>query len=160
MNDNELKKNNIVKRKYYNPNPEKPEYLWEFCFVKSLGITKLHVTESLNLKDNKLIKLDYNGIMPVGLTKEWLIKFGFKNNSINYRYQPHKTIYQITIDHQTELIYSSADTKPVDCYLSIWPEDEHGNICETVFIPNECRFVHQLQNLYFALTGKELKITT
>jgi hypothetical protein len=78
---------NIVKRKYYNPLPDNPTYQFEPCYVKSIGISKLHVTESLNLKHNKLIKIDYNSILPIELTEEWLFRFGFKRELVYYHFR-------------------------------------------------------------------------
>lgn len=77
---------------------------------------------------------------PIPLTEEWLIKFGFKKEESNGLY----------------VIYESDD---VDI---VW----HGESLCFESIPmftNEkalkhIKSVHQLQNLYFALTGTELEI--
>lgn len=78
---------------------------------------------------------------PVPLTEEWLLKFGFKDT---------------TKEWQTDKcfrIVSKAGTK-FDYWLN-----------EQALYRNEDNFlthvydVHQLQNLYFCLTGKELELT-
>lgn len=84
--------------------------------------------------------------IPVKLTEEWLLKFGFKVSE-------NKLVY----DHPTPAI----------------PEDEHKDLGTSypAFFFNkrldkwmDChtrvtiQYVHQLQNLYFALTGEELTI--
>ena len=75
-------------------------------------------------------------LKPIPLTEEWLIKFGFeklKNNGIDYELH--------------------------DCVISfeakwMWTSESKLNEVRTL-IP---KYVHQLQNLYFALTGEELTI--
>ena len=70
-----------------------------------------------------------HGYTAIPLTEEWLIKFGFKMNTLN------------TISNG-KLMLRIDESK---CYmLSV------NNI--------EIEYVHKLQNLYFELTGEELKI--
>ena len=76
------------------------------------------------------------GIEPIPLTSEWLVKFGFNNNQ-----------YGINLD--AGMFY--LDWK--GSYLVLADADR------TVRMKMEdIKYVHQLQNLYFALTQKELKI--
>lgn len=65
---------------------------------------------------------------PIPLTEEWLIKFGFERWNDVYNNFYHK-LNGIEI--------------------------ENGNIY--VGHGNKIKYVHQLQNLYFAITGEELK---
>lgn len=69
-------------------------------------------------------------IKPIPLTEEWLIKFGFKHYLYGYR------LKSIVLEQ-----YSSI-------YYKIRGYAHNSNI----------GYVHQLQNLYFDLTGKELFI--
>ncbi len=69
---------------------------------------------------------------PIPLTEEWLLKFGFEK--INHR-----------IDG---IIYKKAWLRLTEVLMADWRGGYIGRI--------EC--VHQLQNLYFALTGEELTI--
>ena len=74
-------------------------------------------------------------LRPIPLTEEWLIKFGltYSNQSRNY---------------SSEKICVFNDLKSINIYYS-----SYG--CDYEF---ECpKYVHQLQNLYFALTGCELQ---
>lgn len=78
--------------------------------------------------------IEFIRLAPIPLTDEWLVRFGFEKISKNQ-----------------ELIFNKV------------------RICETVhkglcWVDNDIDFiqikhVHQLQNLYFALTGEELKLT-
>jgi len=69
---------------------------------------------------------------PIPLTEEWLLKFGFISNSYQDRYE-------------NDFIHVECDkTKGfTNLWIDRMPHIKH---------------VHQLQNLYFALTQKELKL--
>ena len=69
-------------------------------------------------------------VIPIPLTEEWLERFGFENN-------------EKTAEHNK----------------FIWFKNHIGvSGMLGVVKPVECKYVHQLQNLYFALTGEELKL--
>ena len=72
---------------------------------------------------------------PIPLTEEWLIKFGFENDG-NDNYKIKGIRYNVY--------------KPVDYVGYLF--------CENRLVLREIKHVHQLQNLYFALTGSELKL--
>jgi hypothetical protein len=71
---------------------------------------------------------------PIPLTEEWLLKFGFKWKQI-------KDLSSYTLSKLELYRYSSNNNK-------IFFEYAEGEV--------ELKYVHQLQNLYFALTGEEL----
>lgn len=68
---------------------------------------------------------------PIKLTEEWLLKFGFVKKEIGY----------------------SKLTEMEQCFLISF--GKHTSVNGIKF-NNEIKTVHQLQNLYFALTGEEL----
>lgn len=75
---------------------------------------------------------------PMPLTEEWLLKFGFKNSKSQDKF--------FVIDNNMGV--STANNE----FIFIM-----GNfVCQLVLI--KLQFVHHLQNLYFALTGKELTL--
>lgn len=75
----------------------------------------------------------YEVLKPIPLTEEWLLKFGFKEGQIS------TMVYEWRIaDHRLQ----------TDLHFFIWMGYKDGI---------EIKYVHQLQNLYFALTGEELK---
>lgn len=79
---------------------------------------------------------------PVTLTEKWLLKFGFKNdNSPDYFYLELPSGFII---HYT----------PFSRGVSTYDDDKS----QTNQLSMELIYVHQLQNLYFALTGDELQI--
>ena len=79
-----------------------------------------------------------NSIKPIPLTEEWLVKFGFEleDEKIYYHLDSYEDIYI------TKTSYS----------FSIYNATHFTNIKQGI------KHVHQLQNLYFALTNEELTI--
>jgi len=73
---------------------------------------------------------NYSEVEPIPLNEEWLVKFGFEKSTVWFRKGVHA----------------------VNPLLA--------NLYEFKNIPvKEIEFTHQLQNLYFALTGNELTLT-
>ena len=92
---------------------------------------------SINEDNVYLIRIDglhgdlgytYDNINPIKLTEEWLVNFGFKKDKIDSTY--YKGDFEVFL---TEYF------KYKDSHL------------------RKINYVHQLQNLYFALTGNELQ---
>tara|TARA_R110000822_G_C14906902_1_gene449700 strand:+ start:131 stop:493 length:363 start_codon:yes stop_codon:yes gene_type:complete len=79
-----------------------------------------------DFENNKITQ----NLQPIPLTKEWLEKFGFENNSMN-------------LDEEGFLHLDISFLGGVNVYIN---DMEYPHI----------NYVHQLQNLYFALTGEEL----
>lgn len=75
---------------------------------------------------------------PIPLTEEWLLRLGFEKHSLN-PYWFNKGIICISIVHKVELISWDRQIFKLDI---------------------EINHVHQLQNLYFALTNTELECTS
>jgi len=80
-----------------------------------------------NHADSKKDKLQYE---PIPLTEEWLLRFGFKHYGQGEAIFCHKKIY---LYYRNNIFYFHKT------------------------IRFEILYVHQLQNLYFALTGLELE---
>jgi hypothetical protein len=102
---------------------------WYYGDALGGGYEQITAKEILDFFDDPLD--DY--YQPIPLTEEWLLKFGFKktNNWNNVQYT--KGIMQIR-NLNTLFLYGR----------------NHSQI--------DFKYVHTLQNLYFALTGEELTI--
>ena len=87
--------------------------------------------------------LDDIGIKPITLTEEWLLKFGFTDNETCYNLSREKELGHKFGDFAVS-IYDSTQ-------LKFWRGRRYCGIVH-------CEFVHELQNLYFALTGQELEL--
>lgn len=83
-----------------------------------------------------VITLNCQDIEPIPLTKEWLLKFGFER-SVN-------GLWKFPLEMR------SNGRNGFHCF--------YGNSSSKRKINIEIKSVHQLQNLYFALTGEELEI--
>lgn len=92
-------------------------------------ITAIH-TDHVYVNTIKVPRLGMLKTIP--LTEEWLLKCGFNKISINYE------------KRGIAIWYSSQSRSYVFRY---------GHQSETII-----EYVHQLQNLYFALTGEELEV--
>jgi hypothetical protein len=79
---------------------------------------------------------------PIKLTKEWLIKFGFEKDGVLID-------YAVCLSNE-KILGVDLKNKRAHCYHII-PSVQGANLCSL-------EYVHQLQNLYFALTNKELKL--
>lgn len=84
----------------------------------------------------------FKDIDPIPLTEEWLLRFGF--NSKYKSVHTHWNIKSFGIEQASD-------------------EDENGNSIPVrqefyYAFTIEIKYVHQLQNLYFALTGEELTL--
>lgn len=85
------------------------------------------------ISDGFVVNID-TGILPIELTEEWLVKLGF--SGVN--------VFSLK-NNEWFLIWNKKNSFTYD------------HECYQIEIPDiELKYVHQLQNLYFALTGKEL----
>ena len=101
------------------------------CKVKTIEEEGL-ILEPINYKEEIFVE---RYIKPIPLTEDWLIKLGF--------FEKYGSCY---------------NRWNIKLFTLIDSEDDDGNL-KGEFIFNgtlEVKYVHQLQNLYFALTGAEL----
>lgn len=116
-----------------------------------MNVNELRIGNYVNLKDKGLYKIDrgydlekiedWEGTdycTPIPLTEDWLLKFGFDKKLM---YGKHNKYFYI----KDKLYYCEHD------FYSFVFSNNQLEI-------NHIKHVHQLQNLYFALTQKELTI--
>jgi hypothetical protein len=89
--------------------------------------------------------LDDHYYQPIPLTEEWMLKFGFEETD------PKKFIGGLYTRKKTDGFYGFHINKETMSYCTF---DYEGDIDDIIKI----QYVHQLQNLYFAVTGEELEI--
>lgn len=80
---------------------------------------------------------------PIPLTEEWMLKFGFVIRYFNQ-------------DETKPLFWKVEKNRHIDIY----PHKEHNFyfFINSIQMSTPLKYVHQLQNLYFALTGEELTV--
>ena len=103
--------------------------------------------------------VDWNNLQPITLTENWLLDFGFEL----YDYEPNEES-----DECPDFIYMSYKINPPNklYYYTITNTPGDGGYFDfCIKVPfaeyvmlNSIQYVHQLQNLYFALSGEELQI--
>ena len=87
---------------------------------------------------------------PIEITEEWLLKFGFKKIEKGYSIGISDYGYVIEyLDWREDWTFGVEYYDPVN-------DDELGDVYN--FNGLGLKYVHQLQNIYFALTGEELVI--
>ena len=85
---------------------------------------------------------------PIPLTEEWFIKLGLKTKCFAYTDSNGTPFFGWAETHQSRLKFYSVNNGVVwICRIN-----DKVDLCEI-------KHVHQLQNLYFALTGEELTVT-
>jgi len=98
------------------------------------------------ISDDKInFQYTLDEVRPILLTEEWLIKFGFGNCGKHFSIIAghYYNVQQQIKNTSLKITHTSADNYRVINFAN-----------GSIYLKN----VHQLQNLYFALTGKELTI--
>ena len=113
--------------------------------------SQYHVVTSIHRGGNVSVRLlDENfpsettgitKIQPIPLTEEWLVKFGF--NVIKH-VMAKIALTEGWLEIETDFSYGIIPNEEAYSFGHWWS--------------GKLKYVHQLQNLYFALTGEELKI--
>lgn len=114
----------------------------QLCKVKELSEDKINAP---------VIDWPVTGLphKPIELTEEWLIKFGFQNITLKYYQNTNlKGLYLENIDSYLTFDKSEWRLEQDDDWR------DGGNHHDLLKI----EYVHQLQNLYFALCGEELEL--
>ncbi len=97
-------------------------------------------TETTSIDINYNSRNEKHGYRPIPLNEEWLLKFGFKKYSngwfeLKEFYNSHFQEFNVHLKGKTSVVDGGEEI----CLITI-------------------KHVHQLQNLYFALTSEELEI--
>ncbi|WP_185260330.1 hypothetical protein [Elizabethkingia anophelis] len=112
------------------------------CILPIIGIASPKPVDG-RFADKWVIELLCNGfinatldqLIPIPLTEEWLLKLGFIDEALECRNERiHKTYRSGELILDERFILMDIDTKV------------------------EVKYIHQLQNLFYALTGEELKL--
>jgi len=84
-------------------------------------------------------------IIPIPITEDWLIRFGFTKYKLSCKLRVDDWCFE----------YSRAFD---GIYSFILESNGYYEAPGELDLSQVCQYVHQLQNLYFALTGKELTL--
>lgn len=111
--------------------------------IESKNLSEAYKNKSsitVQIANGAYISVEDDGYSAIELTEEWLLKFGFEKKA----------------EHNFRLYVFTRGV--IHAYTSGKVEIEIGNKSGYSFGYPLVYFVHQLQNLYFALTGSELTI--
>ena len=123
------------------------------------------VVTSCNFKRG-LVEVDFNtfakirlqnalpSLEPIPLTEEWLLKFGFEKNYVMS--DNHSNEYDINKTDRLDLNNKYLRVRTDNKFFSVF-NHSNCNYDKVQFITG-IKHVHQLQNLFFCLVGKELTI--
>jgi len=124
---------------------------------KEIGNIKITEIRESVIYSNKTKGISYSSLLPILLTEEILLKYGFEKSTDIDCYDINKLdnviIYSIKGLHQV-IKYSRNNTN--DYHLSISDTNDYCEYGYYVHTSKEIKYLHQLQNLYFALTNQEL----
>jgi hypothetical protein len=104
--------------------------------VESIG---MHENVRISTKDYEFESNKIYDLFSINLTEEWLLKFGFKLDMVNFNWNA-----------------AIGENEIGDFKLALRYSERIG-----WFFQSKCtviKYVHQLQNLYFALTCEELEV--
>ena len=109
-------------------------------FIKVISSNKTFDSYITQAKGYDIVRIEeksftYWNYEPVILTEEWLLKFGFK------------------VDYGCIILSTNRGVITIEEDLA-----EISSVITHNGVMAPCRYVHQLQNLYFALTGSELTV--
>lgn len=144
MKENELRLNNLVMVNYKTDLLSKVTWIQE----RSINVVFDRQPDLVNG-----VVCSVNDLIPIELTEEWLLKCGFQKkkdwsihpNIRNYRYMLFLNNFILRYDSRG---YGD-NSKP--CFEFTFP-----NPIPEIYSVVKVKYIHQLQNLYFALTGEEL----
>lgn len=114
------------------------------CDVLSLRRNEIEISF-----EKEIYALEYKNVQPIALTEEILLKCGFVDGSQGYRATGHNFAFSKDVNSQ--------------CKIDLYQGDHYHEASQTYgwhigYYPNMIYYLHQLQNLYFALTGEELNV--
>lgn len=123
--------------------------------IEITGIEKDTMYGALITAKGEIGKFWLSGLKPIKLTEDWLVKMGFLKNP-NWSNENYTYYEAVNTPNRLGLFYIMYGKNCLghDMYFLGYPT-ESGT-----YSPGNGRFqyVHQLQNLYHALTGTELTV--
>ena len=143
MKTNDLRIGNYIYGNYYGNEDEEKTEKCKVLGIDSVGFSEYPIWVE-GLEETGIET--YMGFQPIPLTEEWLLKFGF-NKQIGF-------IKFIGVPYEKDSFeVAHNDLDKWYCYFRNFVKGAQDDF---VLLRNDLKHVHQLQNLYHALTGEEL----
>ena len=121
----------------------------ELCMIEQLSSSKMECFQQVsNIENKSCISKKYpSNIYAIKLTEEWLIKFGF-----NSQYKKGWIGIDVKHSNGTTTDFVLSYPQRMGMWQTFFAFEYDG------FRFVEIKYVHQLQNIFFALTNKELEL--
>lgn len=145
MTANELRIGNLLEA--FHQRPDATGQIWSPVELQSINGYMNTITTVLG----QSIDFNEKWLRPITLTEEWLLKFGFKPEKA-----PNGVTRNYTIFHGDSVLLANYNksAKEVHSIGIIHPMID-STLTNFVW---HVKHVHELQNLFFALTGNELTL--
>ena len=134
MEITDLRLGNLVNRKYWNPEPNNEKYCYEVGVVTWISQSNINVSPIISREKFRISK---NDIIPVPLTEYWVRKFGFTKTK--------KNEFESKCGNYSIGFYDDGIYFFIAAYMDAPPY-------------KKLDYVHEFQNLHFALSNKELAL--
>jgi hypothetical protein len=139
INKEEVRFNNLVEILTNRADTMIPLPTGVYGYINEIRTDKFQIRLKNKVSEKEhLFSRIFESVRPIKLTEEWLINFGFEKQM--------EWTYKIPIKGNNFLVY----------YIG----EKGWSIGNKNYSDFECIYVHQLQNLYFALTGLELELSS
>ena len=144
MKANELRKGNFI---IYSPEPNLIKMVSGIKTERDINKKEYERVYFIDINMNDCRGKTINWIKPIPLTEEWLLKFGFGK-------------YNDCFDYAIYINGDICTFRIMICDNGWWfiIDKPVGDGMRIGINLGTYKYIHQLQNLYFVLTGKELEI--
>ena len=122
----------------------------------------IHDCDYWNKNPERQDAVSFENVEPIPINEEWLRKFNFKYYMKNVSGHPDKKHlvrrwqYKFFINgNEWWFDFEVDQQKPTNFFWLNW---NFGGSNHFVHLPRKMEYVHELQNLFFALTGEELEL--
>jgi hypothetical protein len=151
VNIKELRIGNLIDGFWEEENDE-GDYIEKYGVVRVLGVDEtkgLGDGWSVMVESKHKEEIDfYSEFYGIPLSEEWLLKFGFVKSQSKWGWE----YFLVRNDYEVYFI------------IEHWTDTEEGSQWKNHWFnkytikPFNLKYIHQLQNLYFGLTGEELSL--
>lgn len=121
-----------------------------FRFISTDSIEQVADIRTAGIKTPTINNVLITDIEPIPLNEDWLVRFGFEKDINTSWFRIGYFAEMEDVSNRMIIGYNTVSNR-LGCYQE---GDANGIFAQKTF-----QYVHQLQNLYFALTGTELTLT-
>ena len=121
-----------------------------FRFISTDSIEQVADIRTAGIKTPTINNVLITDIEPIPLNEDWLVRFGFEKDINTSWFRIGYFAEMEDVSNRMIIGYNTVSNR-LGCYQE---GDANGIFAQKTF-----QYVHQLQNLYFSLTGTELTLT-